>query len=121
MYEVDYPADKVAEYQDEADLEVQKRLATMLDDKSKDILLDLSFYSKKDREEVKQLAESKDTRWVLVYFKAEKDVLRRRIAERRAGPRNADSAFEVTEEILESYVNGFEAPNGECEIVVAVV
>jgi hypothetical protein len=44
----------------------------------------------------------------------------RRIQERRAKGVDADSALDIGEELLSSYVEGFDVPNGEGEIVVEV-
>jgi predicted kinase len=122
LYDLDYPPDKYAEYQAEADEEYDKRLLELLSDKDQkyDIVLDRSFWCKEDRDEVKRLVEEKGGRWVLVYLKASKEVLWRRIQERKAKRRDADSAYEVTAEVLERYWQGFEVPEGEGEIVIEV-
>lgn len=120
MYGTDYPHEKYPEYQVEAHEEYDKRFLELLSDKEKkhDVVLDRSFWNKEDRDKVKRLVEEKGGRWVLVYLKASKEVLWRRIQERKAKRRDADSAFEVTEKVLERYWQGFEAPEGEGEIIV---
>ena len=84
------------------------------------ILLERSFYAKEDRDEFKTMIEEAGGRWVLVYLKAERDLLWRRICERRAKGVTADSALEIDEQLLDRYVAGFEAPVGEGEIVINV-
>lgn len=56
----------------------------------------------------------------MVYFDAEREVLWRRIQERTSKVRDADSAFEVTEEVLNSYLRGFEVPVDEEHVVIKV-
>ena len=73
MYAVDYPAEKYQEYQDAAGKECDERLLELLKEKSKDVLLDQSFYSKEDRSKVKQLVENEGARWVLVYLRASEE------------------------------------------------
>ena len=58
--------------------------------------------------------------WVLIYLKASRDVLWRRVQERGAKKRDADSAYDVTAEVLDHYLEGFEAPEGEGEVVFEV-
>lgn len=88
------------------------------------LVLDRSFYAKEDRDEYRALAEQAGARVVLVYLQATREVLWRRISERKAkaesAGRDADSAFDVTEEVLDRYLSGFEAPSGEGEVVVVV-
>lgn len=52
-----------------------------------------------------------------MYLKVPKEELWRRIEERRAKGVNADSAGEIGEELLEAFVEGFEVPDGEGEVV----
>lgn len=88
------------------------------------MILDRSFYSRKDREDVRKLVEDNGGRHVLVYLRAKsKDTLWERIVNRRAkGDINADSAYDVTRDVLDRYWNGFEAPAaaGEEEDVVVI-
>lgn len=89
------------------------------------LVLDRSFYAKADRDEYRALAEDAGARVVLVFLDADRDVLWRRIGkrwERRAEGRgvDADSAMDVTEEVLDAYLAGFERPSGEGEVVIRV-
>ena len=81
-------------------------------------MLDRSFYAKQDRDEFKALVESHGARWVLVYFRVEKQLLWQRIRDRREKEVNANSALDISRELLEEYVRGFENPDGEGEIIV---
>jgi hypothetical protein len=53
----------------------------------------------------------------LLYFQADPALLRKRLAE-RSQRFDANAAFPINQEILERYVSGFQALNGEGEEVV---
>jgi gluconate kinase len=59
-------------------------------------------------------------RCVLVYLNADREILWRRICERRQKEVDANCALEIDEGLLDSYLKGFEEPVGEEEIVVHV-
>ncbi|KAL7619560.1 hypothetical protein AAE478_010101 [Parahypoxylon ruwenzoriense] len=121
IYGVDYPREKCAQFQEEASDECEARLLSLLREGEKDVILDRSFYSKEDREYYKALIEKHGGRWVLVYLRARtKDFLWGRIVQRRQKGVDADSAYEVTKEILDRYWDGFEHPTNEGEIVIEV-
>lgn len=119
LYGIDYPPSQYAEFQDEADKIYVETVHKLLEEK-KNIVLDRSFYAKEDRDDYRAKVEKAGGRVVLVYLKADRDLLWRRICERRAKGVNADSALEIDESLLDRYVNGFEAPDGEGEIVITV-
>jgi predicted kinase len=119
IYGADYPPDRYDEYQTEADGIYDAHFRQLLRE-GRDIVLDRSFYAKEDRDEFRDLVEQAGARRVLVYFKADRDVLWKRICERRARGVNADSALEISEELLDAYFAGFEAPVGEGEMVIHV-
>lgn len=54
----------------------------------------------------------------LLYFQVPEDVLWNRIRARREAGVNADCALDINEELLKTYVEGFDVPNGEGEIVL---
>jgi predicted kinase len=85
-----------------------------------DIVLDRSFYAREDRDEFRRMIAPTGARVILVYFKGSKDVLWRRICERRAKGVTADSALEIGESLLDDYVCGFEAPENENEVVIEI-
>jgi len=119
IWGVDYPPELYETYQDEAEKVLNASLDELLR-QGKNAVLDRSFYAREDREEIKGRIEAAGGRWCLVYLKADRDLLWRRIRERREKGINADSALDIKEELLDSYVEGFEAPQGEGEIVVDV-
>jgi predicted kinase len=123
MYGIDYPRDKYEEYLDEAAEAYERLLVELLrqKDKKHDLMLDRSCWARKDRDRLKKLVEENGGRLILVYLKASKEVLWRRITERKAKERDADSAYDVTQEVFERYWLGFEEPCGEGEFVIEVV
>lgn len=121
MYGIDYDTSLYQEYQVEAGHEFVAELRRLLTHKPPiNVVLDRSFYAKSDRDGYRKLVTELGGRCVLVYFDATKEVLWRRIKERTARGRDADSAFDVTEEILDGYLSGFERPDGEGEVVINV-
>lgn len=58
---------------------------------------------------------------MLVYLNADPAEIRRRVAAGNALiEKDGDSAFYLTEDVLERYIRGFERPVGEGEIVINV-
>jgi predicted kinase len=105
----------------EAENELRKKLSKLLHHGSHDAILDFSFAFHESRNDWKSLVESLGGRWVLVYLDVDAAELRRRVAARnQLAVKDGDSAFLVTEEILESYIAGFEIPIGEGEIVLRI-
>jgi len=80
------------------------------------VVLDYSFWRRETRDRYKSLIESHGYRWELVYLKAHPETLRRRLAARNAlsGP----NSVTVSEDLLRSYLAGFEEPVGEGERVI---
>ena len=77
------------------------------------VVLDYSFWQRATRDRYKSLIESRGYRWELVYLKAAPETLRWRLAARNA--LNGPNAVTVSEDLLESYLAGFEEPVGEGE------
>jgi predicted kinase len=121
LYGKDYPPEMYGKYLDEAAAEVEAKLSELLDDGERDIVLDRSLYSREQRDFFKKLVEGKGARWILVFFRpASKDVIWKRIQQRRQAGIDADSALDITPDILERYWQGFESPQGEGEFVFDV-
>jgi predicted kinase len=121
LYGADYPRSKYEEYQIEAKEALTLQLRDLLRAKDRDAILDFSFAFKEVRDEYKTLIEEEEGRWVLVYLDVDEETLRQRIRERREGAVDADSAFEVTEEVLARYLEGFQRPENEGETVLKIV
>lgn len=119
LYGVEYPKDRYNDYQDEAQSFVRDELVQLVRHGSQDVILDLSFAFRETRDEWKGIIEELGGRWVLVYLDVEADELRRRVrARNQLAVKDGDSAFFVTEQIIESYIAGFERPIGEGEVVL---
>ncbi|KAK8922079.1 hypothetical protein H634G_00236 [Metarhizium anisopliae BRIP 53293] len=130
LFKIDYPEGKYPEYQAEGLQHVKAELIRLLEEKQKDVVLDLAFWNRKYREEYKEAITKHGGRWLLVFLDADKEALRRRIAGRRAQRdalslndkrRDGDTAFDVDNETFEMYWDGFERPVGEGEIVIKVL
>jgi predicted kinase len=131
IYGIDYKDSKYNGYLSEARNELRDQLLKILNKEvgkgeregEVNVVLDFAFAFKEDREEWKQLVGSAGGRWVLVYIDAgeaesAKTKLWARIKKRRENGVNADSAYEITEEVLDMYLEGFEVPKGEGEVVL---
>jgi len=121
-YGVDYPKERYSQYQDEASTKLDQTLVEMLR-AGKNLVLDYSFWNKEARDETKAVVEKEGGRWVLVYLTASENrqLLKERIQQReqtREDGVDGDSAFDVTEEVFEVYLRGFEIPKGEGELLI---
>jgi len=130
LWGIGYPPSKYEEYLDEAQIAVKAEVKSLLAEKKKDVVLDLSFWNRPYREEYKALIEDAGGRPVLVFLDASKELLWERISKRRENRdtldvgderRNGDSALDISEEVFEMYWRGFERPDGEGEIKVVVI
>jgi len=115
-YRIDYPVEKYDNYQIDAERRLRYQLIRLIQDKQK-VVIDFSFWQKAKRDEYKQLIEKTGGEWKLIYLKVCPDVIRKRLAE-RSKRCDANAAFPITEDILTSYLNGFEVPSDEGEIVI---
>jgi hypothetical protein len=108
-------------YLDEAATELETMLTEILSAGEKNVVVDRSLYLKEDRDSFKRLIERKGARWILVFLRpASKDLVWKRLQHRRRAGIDADSALDITPEILDGYWRGFEIPEGEGEFVVDV-
>ncbi|MGM0751703.1 MAG: AAA family ATPase [Bacillota bacterium] len=114
-YGIDFPMEKVEEYKKEAERKLRNELVKFIQDK-KQVVIDFSFWDRARRDQYKQLIEKSGGKWKLIYLKVSPDDLRERLKIRNK--RFDANAFPITEELLTSYLNGFEIPNGEGEMVI---
>jgi hypothetical protein len=138
-YGIDYPPEKYSEYQSEASDELDKLFVRLLrrnraqaSDKGVQaprpltIVLDYSFATKADRDDIREIVEREGGRCVLVYFaiSENRQAIRERVVGRKSkrdvesGRCDGDNAFEVTDEVLDTYFATFQVPRGEGEIVI---
>lgn len=115
-YGIDYPAENYREFLDEAHLRLRNKLVKLIQDK-KLVVVDSSFWQQSERDEIKQLIENSGGTWRLIYLKVHPNELRKRLKE-RSQRFDANAAFNITEEILTTFLNGFEEPRNEGEIVI---
>ena len=81
------------------------------------VVIDFSFWSRKKRDAYRQRIAAAGGQARLLYLKASSECLRRRLR-LRAQRRDANAAFEITGDILNGYLQDFEAPQGEGELVI---
>jgi predicted kinase len=114
-YGLDFSIEKIEKYKVEAENKLRNLLIKLIREK-KPVVIDFSFWQRAKREQYKQLIEKAGGKWELIYLKVHPDELRERIKIRNK--RFDANAFPVTKELLNSYLNGFEAPKDEGEIII---
>ena len=114
-YGIDYPSGEYSRLQRIAAASVEAQLEALLPQRSP-VVIDNSFWSQDTRSHYKRLIESHHRRWILLYLKADPAELRARLRERR-NRFDANAAFPVTDEILDTYLRSFQEPCGEGELV----
>ncbi|KQX62637.1 AAA family ATPase [Paenibacillus sp. Root444D2] len=115
-YGIDYPVEKYREYLEEAHIRLRNKLVKLIEDK-KQVVVDSSFWNRSERDEYKRLIENSGGKWRLIYLKVHPDELRTRL-KIRSQRFDANAAFTITEDILTTFLNGFEEPRDEGEIVI---
>jgi predicted kinase len=98
-----------------AECALQAELLRLIAD-GRSVVLDYSFWQRATRDRYKALIEQSGGRWELVYLRVPADTLRRRLAVRNQLV--GANAVTVSEELLDRYLAGFEAPDGEGERVI---
>lgn len=95
--------------------QLRTRLTELIAD-GRDVVVDLSFWSRQRREEYKALITAHGAAWQLVYFGVPREELLRRLARRklRPGPNSAP----VGPAYLDKFIAGFEPPVNEGEKVI---
>lgn len=115
-YGIDYPAQSYGDYQIEAEKRLRNQLIRLIQEKQK-VVIDFSFWQKRKRDDYKELIEEAGGEWKLIYVKVSPEIIRKRL-EIRNKRFDANAAFPITDEILTSYLNGFEVPSNEREIII---
>ncbi|MFE7062011.1 AAA family ATPase [Sutcliffiella sp. NPDC057660] len=115
-YGIDFPVEKYEKYKEDAERKLRNQLIKLIQDKQQ-VVVDFSFWQRSRRNQYKQLIEEAGGKWSLIYLKVHPNDLRKRLKV-RSQRFDANAAFTITEEILTSYLNGFEAPTGEGEIII---
>lgn len=112
---IDFPMQEFEKYCSEAENKLFGLLIELIKGK-KDVVIDFSFWDRDRRERYKKSIEDFGGKWLLVYLKVEESELRKRLLLR--SKRFDANAFPVSDELLLSYLKGFEVPKGEGEIVI---
>jgi predicted kinase len=112
---IDFPIEKFEEYRKDAERKLRNRLIKLIHDKQQ-VVIDFSFWDRVRRNQYKKLIEDSGGKWKLIYLKVDPTDLSERLKLRNK--RFDANSFPISEELLNSYLNGFEIPKDEGEIVV---
>jgi predicted kinase len=115
-YGVDYDPPMYEKHSAEAEAALQQRLIDLIR-AGRDVVVDYSFWERSTRDRYKRLVVAAGGRWDIVYLKVSPERLRERLAARRARL-DANAAFPITDALLERFMAGFQAPDGEGETVI---
>ena len=113
---IDYPDDRYDELSEKVEDMLRERLLHLIKD-GKDVVIDFSFWNREKRGFYRSVIEEAGGTIELVYMKASKETLQKRLKKRNQHL-NANAPFIITEEILEHHYNGFEEPHREGEIIL---
>ena len=115
-YGVDYPPERYGELSDVVERRQRDRLASLIASRS-DVVVDNSFWKRRDRDDYKALIEAGGGRWRLVYLRVPAHELRRRL-QLRSVRFDANAAFPIDDALFARYLDVFEEPVDEGEAVV---
>ncbi|GLX70529.1 hypothetical protein MU1_48750 [Paenibacillus glycanilyticus] len=115
-YGIDYPIDKYRENLNKAHISLHNKIVQFIQDKKR-VVVDSSFWSKSERNKYKRIIENAEGEWKLIYLKVQPDELRKRL-KIRSQRFDANAPFTITEELFSTFLNGFEEPRDEGEIVI---
>lgn len=113
---IDYPEEEYEKLSEQVEAALQKKLLSLIQ-QGKDVVIDFSFWSKENRNFYKELIRKAGAETELVYMKASKELLQKRLYKRNQ-VLNANSPFVITDEILEHHYHAFQEPWGEGEKVI---
>jgi len=112
---IDYPKDQYLKYYEIVLAEFEQKIPELLE-QGKSIILDYGYWRKTHRDKHKGFIEKHNGKWKLLYFKANNEILVNRI-ERRNKQRDAN-AFPVTKDMLQGFIDRFEEPYEEGELII---
>ncbi|MQR94321.1 AAA family ATPase [Fictibacillus phosphorivorans] len=112
---IDFPMGKFEEYRREAENKLRQQLIQLIHGKQQ-VVIDFSFWDRSRRIQYKKRIEEAGGKWMLIYLKVQPEELRKRLKLRNK--RFDGNSFPISEELLAAYLNGFEVPKDEGEIVV---
>jgi predicted kinase len=114
-YGVDDPMGEYVERERPGVEELRRRLEELVE-AGRDVVLDDGLWQRSDRDADKRLVEAHGGRWRLLYFKADRQVLVQRLAERNR--RDDANGLAVTPSALEAFFARFDEPVDEGEELV---
>ena len=114
-YGVDYPTSEYFDLERAVVEELRRRLVELIES-GHDVALDHGLWRRSDRYTYKRLIEAHGGTWRLLHFKADRDLLLQRLADR--GRRGDANAMPLTPSDLEDFITRFEEPAGEGEELV---
>ena len=112
---IDYAPEAYPELQRRSASDLWARLPTLLERKVP-VVVDNSFWNRESRDSYKRLANTFSRPWTLLYLKVSDEVLRARLLERRSRF-DANAAFPISDDLLTNYLESFQQPCGEGEVV----
>lgn len=115
-YGIDYPIEKYDEYSETVEQKLADKLIMLIQQK-KNVVIDFSFWQRARRDKYKQLIEEAGGQWRLIYMKATHELLRIRL-KKRSERFDANAAFQITDNVLNAYLDGFEEPLAEESAIV---
>ena len=96
---IDYPEEQYEKLSEQVEAALQKKLLSLIQ-QGKDVVIDFSFWSKENRNIYKELIQKAGAETELIYMKASKELLQKRLYKRNQ-VLNANSPFVITDELLE--------------------
>ena len=112
----DFPENQYEALSQKTEIALREKMIALINE-GRDIVLDFSFWNKKDRDTYRSVIRQAGGTPQLIYMKASKEVLKKRL-QKRNQTLNANSPFIITDEILDHHFSGFQEPAGENEIIL---
>ena len=113
---LDFPENQYEALSQKTEIALREKMIALINE-GRDIVLDFSFWNKKDRDTYRSVIRQAGGTPQLIYMKASKEVLKKRL-QKRNQTLNANSPFIITDEILDHHFSGFQEPAGENEIIL---
>lgn len=111
----DYPSEKYNDYKKKVIFDIKQEIIRSLEN-SQSLILDFGVWRQKDRNFFRQFVEDNGAELKLVYFKANKELLLKRLRGRNIIENS--TAINVDESILNDALAVFEEPSNEKELVI---
>jgi predicted kinase len=113
---LDYQRADYESHQEVAERAVRDELVRLMRDQTP-VVIDLSFWQRAARDRYKSLIVEHGCDWELVYLRVDEATLRTRLL-RRSERVDANASFAISEAQLATFLDGFEAPADEGEVVL---